>query len=1193
MRWGSTTGVLCAVGVVFAIGGCSSPSTSAPAPIVGLVTCAGDAECDNGLPCDGFEHCEEGYCILGAAVNCNDNIGCTTDVCSNELGGECLHLPRDADFDGHADDTCADDSGAPLGDDCDDHDGNRYPGNVELCDAEGHDEDCDGLTIGVDQDGDGYVAARCCNGAVCGNDCDDLRPFVHPLGQELCDGLDNNCNGVKDEGLTVTMYQDLDGDQHGNPAVPLQLCAQSAHAAPNGDDCDDNDITIHPAQVEICDGKNNDCDGATDEDTPQVVPWYPDADGDNFGDPDGTVVYSCTPPADHALNDRDCNDDAPAISPVAAELCDGLDNDCNGVADYEIAVNDFEDDDSDRLVDGQCVGGTDCDDDAAETGPGSLELCDGRDNDCDDSVDEHASNSLWFRDLDSDGVGSTLSGVRVSCEFQAGYSQEGGDCDDADDQVYPGQFEICDGDDQNCDGVADEGIDFDSPAHCGSCAINCNQVAHSDNTCTSGRCNCDVDYDDCNDQAADGCEASLQDSWLHCGACGHSCAVEHGLAECVNGACEVVACVDEFGDCDGEGDNGCEQTTNVLTRCGDCTTNCNATVQNATGKSCDDQSCNYAACSSASFGDCDNDRTNGCEQALDNVSSHCGACGVRCEDLPHTTGTCLSGDCVCVLLHGDCDGLAQTGCEADFRDVKTCGDSCGALVDCTGPNLHGTPLCNNGLCEVICNDNAKNCDGDAACETVLGTTSDCGDCDESCVPPGEANGLPLCILDAPGDYHCATLCEFGWFSCDAEPRDCETNIATDEQNCGGCLVPCAVGESCIAGACQNNGGSGEGGTPLLAIDVAVGEDFTCAATADDKIYCWGNNDRMQLGDGNVASGGPEPGEVDLAMFNMLAIDGVYAGAHHACFSTLNGINRSLYCWGENQIGESGKDSAFFPTVDRPDASQAVTDIRLTGEGVALGANHSCVIDGAERVRCWGTNADNQLGRGAIPGVPFNPTIVAGTNLQIAALPIAGSNFSCALDVSNGQSAFCWGSNFDGQLTTLGAGFETHQTEPVLAGSFSTVNSWGAGSKHGCAASTSNIVCWGNNAEGQVVPGFPGGPELSPIGFIGPAPVIVVRAYAEHSCALYQTGAVECWGRNDAGQLGRFGDTQTPGDRAPVTFDPGVTIAKLARSSAKARHTCAIDDENQIWCWGENADGQLGTAAMPPGYITQPRLIRLP
>lgn len=223
--------------------------------------------------------------------------------------------------------------------------------------------DTDGSAV-VDEDGDGRVTDR---------DCDEGNPDVYEGAPETCDGVDNDCDGNVDENPedAVTWWADEDGDGYGS-GDPETDCEPPAGAATVDGDCDDTDAEVNPDASERCNGVDDDCNGRTDDGVEEVRYW-PDDDGDGFGDASAPAEEGCDMPSGYVTNNDDCDDGNRAIHPDADEYCNGWDDDCDGAVDGSDALDAdyyFEDADGDGFGD-----------------PATYDLmCDGADNglDCDD-----------------------------------------------------------------------------------------------------------------------------------------------------------------------------------------------------------------------------------------------------------------------------------------------------------------------------------------------------------------------------------------------------------------------------------------------------------------------------------------------------------------------------------------------------------------------------------------------------------------------------------------------------------------------------------------------------------------------------------------------------------------------------------------------------------------------------------------
>ncbi len=465
---------------------------------------------------------------VGTALDCDDkndaiNPG-SEEICDNGVDNDCDSLIDDADAvtgqttwfgdddeDGYGEASrtvskcVAPPKFAELVGDCDDGDALVNPGAVEVCDADDTDEDCNGAAddadaVGarefyVDADGDAHgvsadpqTACDLPTGfALVDDDCDDADGNTYPLANEICDGLDNDCDTVVDNDTSdVFWYADTDGDGFGNPLDSQESCAQPPGFIQVADDCDDTSVLINPDGTEVCNGVDDDCDTEIDDDDSSLsaVSWFADVDTDTYGDASNSQV-ACSKPDGFVSNDEDCNDGNIALFPGAAEECDDLDNDCDGlVDDDDDDVSDpatwYRDFDTDTYGDlstpgwacdqlpGFVADSTDCDDTniAVNPDPTTFEDCDtvGVDDNCNGFAEEYdptaVNKTTFYADADDDGYGdvNTSDMACIAPTSPTAFVEDSADCDDADASIHPGALETCDGVDEDCDGMTDEDV---------------------------------------------------------------------------------------------------------------------------------------------------------------------------------------------------------------------------------------------------------------------------------------------------------------------------------------------------------------------------------------------------------------------------------------------------------------------------------------------------------------------------------------------------------------------------------------------------------------------------------------------------------------------------------------------------------------------------------------------------------------
>lgn len=324
---------------------------------------------------------------------------------------------------------------------------------------------------GDDADGDGFTSD---------NDCNDDDASINPDATEACDGIDNNCDEQVDEaGATggATFYADSDGDSYGNAADTETACSAPSGFVDNDDDCDDGDSGVNPSAIEVCDDQDNNCDGATDEGV--ATTYFRDADGDGYGNP-GATDDACSAPSGYVGNGDDCDDGSNQIHPGAAEICDNVDNDCDGDTDDDDSgvtetLKYYEDSDGDLYGDTSSVANAcdapsgytssngDCDDSDPFVNPAAPEVCNGDDDDCDTLVDADDDSvtdaTTYYMDADLDSYGDPTTATPICGDAGSEYSMDWTDCDDGNPSINPSATEVCDSADNDCDTLVDDDDD--------------------------------------------------------------------------------------------------------------------------------------------------------------------------------------------------------------------------------------------------------------------------------------------------------------------------------------------------------------------------------------------------------------------------------------------------------------------------------------------------------------------------------------------------------------------------------------------------------------------------------------------------------------------------------------------------------------------------------------------------------------
>ncbi len=1081
----------------------------------------------------------------------SDLLGDVCDICP-------LEVENDADGDGHcaAEDNCPYDSNTDqadsdvdlLGDVCDacpndadnDTDGDDICGDVDNCpyDANTDQADADSDLLGNvcddDDDGDGDPDTE---------DCAPFDPTISHLASETCgDATDNNCDGETDEGCCNPLL-DSDGDGYDDCADQCPLDAArilvgdcgcpSAPAAP-GTPCGDG----------VCEA-NDQCDGAGTCGDPDDCAPAASCTFARYPGQASSGYYFCTDSPDWNQARTSCQS-RPGMDLVRID---------------DQAENDFV---TDHLADDAWIGASDA---------GTEDLW------------------IWVADGDQFWQGEDNG-------YSVGGLYENWENNEPDDTFG-----------QDCGIILTDGVWND--ADCGdSYHYVCEVVADQcpdDPKLLPGECGCeelDVDTDgdgtlDCFD------ECPLHGDRVLAGDCGCPSDPEPQGTACDDGLCAANT------ECDGAGNCGTPD---------ECVTA--AAISANTEHTCALTENGRVACWGVGGGgrlgySGTEDRrgpvtVGNLYDAVQISSGTTHSCAVRENGQVACWGTGTSGQ----LGHGSWSGSELPVTVSGITDAVAvaCGNlfSCALLqsseVRCWGEGSNGR-LGTGGTGD-------RNTPG----AVLAGET-------------GAGNLTGAFAITAGGTYACALL-DKGRVACwgaggsgqlgnDATPTTQSTPVYVHGvDNAGTCtgadpsgclksmiLIDGGASHTCASGDfgsvyCWGSGGNGRlgyggssqrnypvsvlgvGGVGVLddAVWISAGTAHSCAVRESGQAVCWGEDSDERLGDDGA--GGTDPSH-PVAVAGATDYQQVTAGELHTCGLRLDGTAR---CWGSNANGRLGDGTATlrstpFDTAGMADAVE-----------VDSGLDHSCAVVSTGEVYCWGSNGNYELGLGSGDSVDrWAPVRIPGIDNAVDVA--TGQNSSCALLQTGGVK--CWGSDSSGQNGDGVTGSPSNRDAPVDVVGLSDAVEITGGLEHYCALTDpapigegeTQVWCWGAGGSGRLghnsAASDPTPVQVHGVGNMGwLTDAVAIGAGWYHTCATRTNGQVACWGEGGDGQLGNNGtdDFSYPVTVLGVGAD-GV-LAGMAGGrrviDGGQRHTCALAQNGDAFCWGSNADGRLGEGSASAG-----------
>lgn len=381
--------------------------------------------------------------------------------------------------------------------------------------------------------------------------------------------------------------------------------------------------------------------------------------------------------------------------------------------------------------------------------------------------------------------------------------------------------------------------------------------------------------------------------------------------------------------------------------------------------------------------------------------------------------------------------------------------------------------------------------------------------------------------------------------------------------------------------------------------IVAGSSHTCALIGAGRVRCWGDNAYGQLGYGNTTDVGDtrdrlphHAGDVPLPEGDPVVQ--LAAGNQHTCALLTSGM---ISCWGRNHVGQLGYGRIDSLGDDEPVTAWGYVPVGALAARVVTGGDHTCAISHDGAMRCWGHNDRGQLGRNSTANLGDDEPVYRAGDLNLGAGVLVrdaalGNVHTCALLTTG--AVRCWGGNDYGQLG-YGHSQRLGDNEPIsglpnlsLTGA---VRKLVAGGHHTCALTLSgSLRCWGRGELGQLGQNTGGGSHWGEGGGELPStlpgdisignPISDVIAGGNHTCALSSHAQLKCWGLGTQGQLGQGNFTTL---RTPPATAVAMDDAAPYRVTAGAEHTCAQRKDGSVRCWGTGGDGRLGrgsTASSP-------------